>query len=563
MSSSATTPTTQIGTQTTTTSHLDNRTFAEVVAGTQPSVTLEPGGMIPAGPTTLGGGILPGPAAMPGPSSIPSGPAITPSPPPKCGRKRRVMSEPEVIEISSDGSDNALLAKPKSNIKVILRPAARKRTRTKKAASDDLVVEQSLDPTLDLSNPPFLDSPTPVTTKEKPRPRPRRRGTTVVKPVLTPMEIIPAESPSPNPVPVNSPVDLASIPLPAYSPVDPASIPLPTTPPAIPAHHSVSDSQPVVITSNAPVVLASSSAPPIPVPPNLPPILTSTPPLVPPVIGPLPTHDLEPCDIVAYPWFPNGYATDYLISYSSFAFQIPVEDAECIHRGIHFVREGPHVNVATIAPTQLVKSGHAIYLRDRPTDLAVALTFGSVTGCHLIGTGTMPGNYPAPVRYITIFPLEELLSQTTALWGHILGLNPVTGPVIGGEGILFQTKRLPKSRLTTTGSSPGSSSTSPSNSSIAPPASSRSRFARAGRTNASYPFVRPFDEPVPIYDGRASTGNPFAFTAEDFQGLSTRTRVTEDLPLDSIVAVGYTMGVWSLNGAELLSLNVQFVILLA
>ena len=103
--------------------------------------------------------------------------------------------------------------------------------------------------------------------------------------------------------------------------------------------------------------------------------------------------------------------------------------------------------MATIAPTQLIRSGNAIYLRDSPNDLAVALSFGSVTSCHLVGAGTMPGSYPAPVRYISIFPLEELLPQTTALWGHILGLNPVTGPVIAGEGILFQTKRLPRSKL--------------------------------------------------------------------------------------------------------------------
>ncbi|TFK59314.1 hypothetical protein BDN72DRAFT_905973 [Pluteus cervinus] len=501
-------------------SHLDNRTFAEVVAGTL------------------------------GPDN---------TPPPARPRKRQVIeSEPDVIEVS-DGSDYGKGAKASKSVnKATKRPP--KRTKTKKAINTDqeLVIVRSQDLNVDSSDLSLPESPTPAP-KVKPRPRPRKRGANAIKPALTTSPLT-----APGIVGVDP---LPTVPDPTIPLGDPVSIPVPTT------SASLLPSDP--ITAPSPHVVALDPVPaPLPtsvalIPTNLSSIMTSIPPLVPPAIGSLPTHDMEPCDVVAYPWFPNGHASDYYVSYSSIALQIPPEDAECIYKGIHFVQDGPHVNVATVPPQRLTRTGHAIYLRDRPTDLAVGLTFGSVTGCNLINAGIMPGSYPAPVRFITIFPLEELLPQTTALWGYLLDLNPITRPVIGGEGILFQTRRVPRNRAGTAGPSPSSGSPSSStpgsasNSTSLVPASARSRFVRAGRISSSYPFVRPFEEPVPIYDGRASTGKPFAFTPEDFQGLTTRTRLTEDLPLDSIVGVGYTMGVWTLNSTELLSLNVQFVILLA
>ncbi|TFK62844.1 hypothetical protein BDN72DRAFT_862551 [Pluteus cervinus] len=470
-------------------SYLDHRTFAEVVASTV------------------------------GPDNTP--PPIIPA------RKRQVIeSEPEAIEVS-DGSDYGKGRKgSKSDSTVTRLPVARKRTRTKKGIRLD---EDSSDLSL-----PESTIPAP---KVKPRPRPRKRGANPIKPVLTPPTSLVT---GPGTV---GPDSLPAVAVPTVPLVDPTSPSLLASDPILIDSPDVVALDPIPATLPTSVALISTS---------LQPIMTPIPPLVPPVIGSLPTHDIEACDVVAYPWFPGGHASDFYVSYSSIAFQIPPEDAECIYKGIHFVQDGPHVNVATVPPQRLTRTGHAIYLRDRPMDLAVGLTFGSVTGCNLINAGTMPGNYPAPVRFITIFPLEELLPQTTALWGHVLGLNPITGPVIGGEGILFQTKRVPRNRVGTAGPSPSSGSTS-----SLPPSYSASVVPAA-----SYPFVRPFEEPVPIYDGRASTGKPFAFTPDDFQSLSTRTRLTEDLPLDSIVAVGYTMGVWTLNSVELLSLNIQFVILL-
>jgi hypothetical protein len=70
---------------------------------------------------------------------------------------------------------------------------------------------------------------------------------------------------------------------------------------------------------------------------------------------------------------------------------------------------------------------------------------------------------------------------------------------------------------------------------------------------------------VPIYDGRAHKGKPFRFTDEDFNSLESYPMYEKgirDVDLDSIVAAGYTAGVWPASNPTNLSLNIQFLIVL-
>jgi len=72
---------------------------------------------------------------------------------------------------------------------------------------------------------------------------------------------------------------------------------------------------------------------------------------------------------------------------------------------------------------------------------------------------------------------------------------------------------------------------------------------------------------VAIYDGRSKMGQAFAFTDEDFQNLSRfplYKKGTRDLPVNSVVAVGYTLSTYyaECSGTTVLSSNVQFVVLL-
>ncbi len=70
---------------------------------------------------------------------------------------------------------------------------------------------------------------------------------------------------------------------------------------------------------------------------------------------------------------------------------------------------------------------------------------------------------------------------------------------------------------------------------------------------------------VPIYDGRERGGSHFLFRPSDLSTLKLFPRYTEERDLDAftLVAVGYSLGVWSgFNDQPRISTNVLFVIVL-
>jgi len=71
---------------------------------------------------------------------------------------------------------------------------------------------------------------------------------------------------------------------------------------------------------------------------------------------------------------------------------------------------------------------------------------------------------------------------------------------------------------------------------------------------------------VPIYDGRASEGLPFTFSDEEFATLESRPVYMDnavDVPLGSVVAVGYSLSLWPSDDPKNLSHNLQFIIVLS
>ena len=70
-----------------------------------------------------------------------------------------------------------------------------------------------------------------------------------------------------------------------------------------------------------------------------------------------------------------------------------------------------------------------------------------------------------------------------------------------------------------------------------------------------------------MYDGRARDGRPaFKFSDADFNKLSSwplYRKGSSEIPADSIVSVGYTLGTYKGTSGPVLSLNIQFVIVLA
>ena len=72
---------------------------------------------------------------------------------------------------------------------------------------------------------------------------------------------------------------------------------------------------------------------------------------------------------------------------------------------------------------------------------------------------------------------------------------------------------------------------------------------------------------VPVYDGRATNNRAaFSFSDADFRRLSSWPQYKdgqEELPLESVVSVGYTLGTYLTPTGHVLSSNIQFVIVLA
>lgn len=70
-----------------------------------------------------------------------------------------------------------------------------------------------------------------------------------------------------------------------------------------------------------------------------------------------------------------------------------------------------------------------------------------------------------------------------------------------------------------------------------------------------------------MYDGRARNGKPaFLFSDADFNKLTTRSlygKGASEIPVDSVVSVGYTLGTYKGFAGPVLSSNIQFVIVLA
>lgn len=86
-------------------------------------------------------------------------------------------------------------------------------------------------------------------------------------------------------------------------------------------------------------------------------------------------------------------------------------------------------------------------------------------------------------------------------------------------------------------------------------------------SGSTFSASRSFDDPVPMYDGRARRGRPaFAFTDTDFKRLSSWPlyhKGSSDIPLESVVSVGYSLSTYKAASGSVLSSNIQSVIVLS
>ncbi|KAF8881013.1 hypothetical protein BD779DRAFT_1675678 [Infundibulicybe gibba] len=269
------------------------------------------------------------------------------------------------------------------------------------------------------------------------------------------------------------------------------------------------------------------------------------------------------CDVV-----PFGGRSNSSVERADFGAVIqglPKPTVLIILSGLTFVKSGFFVNTARANPACLGMEARRLVIANTTTH-AVCIMMGTVVSCDLIARSHTSGSYTT--HQISILPFAQEMRRDSSVWGMKLGgWDRIVGPVDSG-GFAFHTR--PKSNTQQwVGQSPQTPKKNKSKTSVVISSPSSRPQTTTSSGNQGYPQSRSFEEGVPIYDGRAKTSLPFKFTDKDFDRLTSMPLYRngrEDLPMDAIVAVGYTLNTYvrHYNGGstEQLSSNVLFVILL-
>ncbi|KAF8874508.1 hypothetical protein CPB84DRAFT_1853575 [Gymnopilus junonius] len=177
---------------------------------------------------------------------------------------------------------------------------------------------------------------------------------------------------------------------------------------------------------------------------------------------------------------------------------------------------------------------------------AVFMTSGAVAECKL-HTGAKHGFGDGyQLKKILLCPFNEDHPRTISFLGTVANFDDVFAHWVNSS-LLFSTRKEGPA-------SPGST-----------PAKKASFFVSSNANGAGlarYPASLAFSDTVPIYDGRRK---PFLFLADDLDSIKNLPiyRQGRDLPVSSIVTLGYTFNTFNALGNELsASFNIQFVIYL-
>ncbi|KAF8873466.1 hypothetical protein BD779DRAFT_1790818 [Infundibulicybe gibba] len=250
---------------------------------------------------------------------------------------------------------------------------------------------------------------------------------------------------------------------------------------------------------------------------------------------------------------------------------------DLILRGLMFNHTDCYVNLSRVAPAILTtytapKSSTKDLIKARLTlaarnmDNVVCITLGMVTESFVVDEfiGGGYSNKPFSLHKLTLslmFGFRTIVSSASPL------------------GLSFQTRR--KTSYQSTPQSPESPIKSRFLMNVSSPKKLGGSRGEGSSGNvgvpSGYPTSRRFDEKsrglvysVPVFDGRAKTKHPFTFAKSDFSKLRLGNWPLykggrEDLPENSLVAVGYTANTYEWpadSGEDQLSLNLQFVIFL-
>ncbi|KAF8874597.1 hypothetical protein BD779DRAFT_1678665 [Infundibulicybe gibba] len=205
--------------------------------------------------------------------------------------------------------------------------------------------------------------------------------------------------------------------------------------------------------------------------------------------------------------------------------------------------------MARIDPKQLALSAdkRRIVMAGGGDINAIGIMSGRISACDVVNAYTSVsrdgGSYS--LRRVILSPWAQELCRETSMWGLKLGFKTIISKTAYSGSSAPSTPKKPRSRFSMSVKKPSITA--------APD---------------GYPLSRGFDEAIPLYDGRAGRGSPFTFSDADFANLSQwplYKKGQADLPVDSMVAVGYTVSLyeWPVGSKDdQLSTNLQFAILL-
>ncbi|KAG6819420.1 hypothetical protein H0H93_012044 [Arthromyces matolae] len=241
------------------------------------------------------------------------------------------------------------------------------------------------------------------------------------------------------------------------------------------------------------------------------------------------------------------------------------ENAKSFFSCLRFEISGRYVNGARAAP-QLVQDIQRRLCLAGSGAACVLMTVGVVSASHLIESSiTTGGQYPYEQHRLTIMKFQQEAQRENAFIAQTFNMYSGVLSTTSKIGFSYVTRGSDKS--TQYGNNQG---IGPANATLA----DSSDFTNVAipampvvhSVTSRRPFVE-FNELVPIFDGRAETGEPFRFRPEDFNRLGSWRpweRHQKELPLKSVVAIGYSASHFEgrENGYRYLTPNILFVIVL-
>ncbi|TFK58031.1 hypothetical protein BDN72DRAFT_866277, partial [Pluteus cervinus] len=259
------------------------------------------------------------------------------------------------------------------------------------------------------------------------------------------------------------------------------------------------------------------------------------------------------------------------VSLSDIVSNLEPGNFTCFLKGHKMLRQDRFVHLCMVDPHLVMdKKQHGWLVLKRTTTPAILIMLGVPSISHLLTPGTittLDGEADEENRrFIAVVPIGWDCNRMGRNLGSVLRFSSLGAPCLRGAGLFFCTKRpsdddlmllagpdvpsynVPPPPLTTV-ITPTATSCAPfKKGKFIKTRSADDGAERKSYAKYDYPVTKAFADYVPIYDGRASAGHPFNFTAQEFKDLPSRPLWNggreELIPDENVVAVGYTLTSW-------------------